>query len=322
MSQVLRQLPVVTNENLLVGLNTSDDAAVYKVNEHQALIHTVDFFTPVVDDPYVFGQIAACNALSDIYAMGGKPLLALNIVGIPEELAEDILPEILKGGADKVKETGAVVGGGHSIKCPEPIYGLSVLGEVHPDKIITNAGAKPGEVLILTKPLGTGIAATAFKADMLDDKLYKNMVDVMSSLNKLASQAAVSCSASSMTDITGFGLMGHANEMAEASNVSLRIKADKIPLISGVTELASMGMLPGGLYKNKKYLDGKVKVNVGVPENIADITFDPQTSGGLLISINEEKTSKLMEMLNVNSKTEARVIGKVEYRQDYNILLE
>jgi len=312
----------VTDENLLVGLHTSDDAAVYKLNDHQALIHTVDFFTPVVDDPYVFGQIAACNALSDIYAMGGKPLLALNIVGIPEELAEDILPEILKGGADKVKESGAVIGGGHSIKCPEPIYGLSVLGEIHPDRVITNAGANPGEVLILTKPLGTGIAATAFKAEMIDDKIYKKMVDVMSSLNKIASQAAVTCNASSMTDITGFGLMGHANEMAEASEVSLRIKAEKIPLISGVTELASMGLLPAGLYRNKKHLNGKVKITAEVPENIADIAFDPQTSGGLLISVNEEKASKLMKILNANGNTEACIIGKVEYRKDYNILLE
>lgn len=312
----------MTNENLLVGLNTSDDAAVYKLNDNQALIYTVDFFTPVVDDPYIFGQIAACNALSDVYAMGGKPLLALNIVGIPEQMTEDVLPYILKGGADKVKESGAVVGGGHSIICPEPIYGLSVLGEVHPDKVITNAGAKPGEVLILTKPLGTGIAATAFKADMIDDKLYKKVIDIMSSLNKVASEAAVSCDASSMTDITGFGLMGHANEMAEASRVSLRIEADKIPIISGVTELASMGLLPAGLYRNKKHLEGKVKVDARVPENIADIVFDPQTSGGLLISIDEEKALKLMAILAASGNNHARIIGRVENRQDYNILLE
>lgn len=322
MSQVLRQLPMITNENLLVGLETSDDAAVYKINENIALIHTVDFFTPVVDDPYTFGQIAACNALSDIYAMGGKPLLALNIVGIPEELAEDILPKILMGGFDKVKESGAVVGGGHTIKNPEPIYGLSVLGEINPNKIITNAGAKPGDVLILTKPLGTGIAATAHKADILDDELYKIMVKVMSTLNKGASEAAVLCGVSGMTDITGFGLMGHANEMAQASNVSLRIKAEKIPFLPGIEKLAAMGLLPGGLYKNKEHIMGKVNIQSAIPEYIADIVFDPQTSGGLLISIAEEKASELLEMLKTQGYSNASIIGNVEHRQEYNILLE
>lgn len=306
----------------MIGLNTSDDAAVYKLSDTLALIHTVDFFTPVVDDPYTFGQIAACNALSDIYAMGGKPLLALNIVGIPEELAEALLPDILRGGADKVKESGAVVGGGHSIKSPEPIYGLSVLGVVSPTEVISNAGAKPGDVLILTKPLGVGIATTALKADMLSDSVYKKVVDLMCSLNKHASEAAISCGVKGMTDITGFGLIGHAYEMAVSSDVSFRIKADKIPFLPEIKEFASMGILPAGLYKNKKYFDGKVKIAPGVSEDVVDIVFDPQTSGGLLISVSERKAEGLIEILLAKGVHQACIVGNVENYHDYSVILE
>ena len=305
-----------------MGLDTSDDAAVYKINDDLALIHTVDFFTPVVDDPYTFGQIAACNALSDIYAMGGNPILALNVVAFPEELVENILPDVLRGGADKVIEAGAVVGGGHSIKSPEPIYGLSVIGEISTDKIMTNAGAKPEDVLILTKPLGIGVATTALKADMLSKETERQAVEVMSTLNREASQAAVQTGVNAITDITGFGLLGHAFEMAEASKVTLRLKAGLLPILSGVEELAAMGILPAGLYHNKKYLKGKISISSEVPEALTDLAFDPQTSGGLLISVSEDRASVLLKLLKESGVKDATVIGKVVEPQDYRIILE
>jgi selenide,water dikinase len=319
---VLRQIPVLKNQNLLVGLDTSDDAAVYRVSDEMALISTVDFFTPVVDDPYTFGQIAACNALSDIYAMGGKPILALNVVAFPEDLVEDILPGVLKGGADKIKEAGAVVGGGHSIKNPEPVYGLSVLGQVHPDRVITNAGAKPGDVLILTKSLGTGVATTALKAGMLDEKTEKLVVKIMSTLNKAASEAATEIGVHAVTDITGFGLMGHAYEMAEASNVTIKINSRAIPVIPGVEELAAMGLLPAGLYHNRRYLEGKIKVCDGIPEVVSDLVFDPQTSGGLLISLKKEKAEALANLLESKGVVGAAVIGEVVDPSEFRIVLE
>jgi selenide,water dikinase len=305
-----------------VGLDTSDDAAVYKINDDLALIHTVDFFTPVVDDPYTFGQIAACNALSDIYAMGGNPILALNVVAFPEELVESILPDVLRGGADKVIEAGAVVGGGHSIKSPEPIYGLSVIGEISTDKIMTNAGAKPGDVLILTKPLGIGVATTALKANMLSKETERQAVEVMSTLNREASKAAVQTGVNAITDITGFGLLGHAFEMAEASKVTLRLKAGLLPILSGMEGLAAMGILPAGLYHNKKYLKGKISISSEVPEALTDLAFDPQTSGGLLISVSEDRASVLLKLLKESGVKDATVIGKVVEPQDYRIILE
>lgn len=312
----------MNSENLLVGLDTSDDAAVYKITDDIAIIQTVDFFTPVVDNPYTFGQISACNALSDIYAMGGKPFLALNIVAFPENLVESILPEVLKGGADKVIEAGAVVGGGHSIRNPEPIYGLAVLGSVHPDKIMTNAGAKPGDILVLTKPLGTGIATTAFKADMLDKDLERHAVEIMCTLNNGASHAALQVGVNAITDITGFGLLGHTFEMAEASKVTIKLKAESMPLLSGIEELAAMGLLPAGMYHNKRYLKGKVKIESSVPERLSDIAFDPQTSGGLLISVKKEKAQELIELLKQNNVEHAAAIGKVVEPEDYRVVLE
>ncbi|MDK2877791.1 MAG: selenide, water dikinase [Thermoanaerobacteraceae bacterium] len=305
-----------------MGLDTSDDAAVYKINDDLALIHTVDFFTPVVDDPYTFGQIAACNALSDIYAMGGNPILALNVVAFPEELVESILPDVLRGGADKVIEAGAVVGGGHSIKSPEPIYGLSIIGEISSDKIMTNAGAKPGDVLILTKPLGIGVATTALKANMLSKETERQAVEVMSTLNREASKAAVQTGVNAITDITGFGLLGHAFEMAEASKVTLRLKAGLLPILSGMEGLAAMGILPAGLYHNKKYLKGKISISSEVPEALTDLAFDPQTSGGLLISVSEDRASVLLKLLKESGVKDATVIGRVVEPQDYRIILE
>ncbi|MDN5331063.1 MAG: selenide, water dikinase [Tepidanaerobacteraceae bacterium] len=310
------------HENLLVGLETSDDAAVYKIDDELAIIHTVDFFTPVVDDPYLFGQIAACNALSDIYAMGGKPLLALNIVGFPENLVEDVLPLVLKGGADKVIEAGAIIAGGHSIKTPEPIYGLSVLGAVHPAKVLTNSNAKPGDVLILTKPIGTGIFTTAMKAGMVDEVTEKEAIGVMNTLNKAASEAAVKEGVNAITDITGFGLLGHAYEMAVASGVTIKIEAERVPVISGILECASMGLLPAGLYANRRYLKSKVIFSNNIKEELQDVLFDPQTSGGLLISCPEEKADVLMEELKKNGVKWAEIIGWVVEKSDRGVIIE
>lgn len=305
-----------------MGLDTSDDAAVYKLSPELAIIHTVDFFTPVVDDPYLFGQIAACNALSDIYAMGGKPLLALNIVGFPEDLVENVLPLVLKGGADKVIEAGAIIAGGHSIKTPEPVYGLSVLGAIHPDRVITNAGAKPGDVLILTKPLGTGVFTTAAKAGLIDSTTEKEAIEVMKTLNREASEAAVNAGVSAVTDITGFGLLGHAYEMASASEVTVKIKAEKVPVISGILEYAAMGLLPAGLYANRKYLEGKVELSKNVKEELVDVLFDPQTSGGLLISCPEQTAASLMKELENREIKGAAIIGRVEKKSASALVVE
>ncbi len=305
-----------------MGINTSDDAAVYKISETQAIIFTTDFFTPIVDDPYAFGQIAACNALSDVYAMGGRPFLVLNVVAFPEELAETILPDILRGGFDKVLEAGAVVGGGHSIKCLEPVYGLSVLGEISPDKVITNSGAKPGDVLILTKPLGVGIASTALKADMLDPEAYKVLVSVMTMLNRHASEAAVQVGVNAMTDVTGFGLMGHACEMALASDVTIKIKAKSIPVLPGVDQLARMGLLPAGLYHNKNHFSDMTVCLSEVDEFLYDIAFDPQTSGGLLISVTREKAPGLLDELFERGVKDAAIIGEVVDAKQAKIFIE
>jgi len=252
-------LPKVEDKNLLVGIDTSDDAAVYKINDEVALIKTLDFFTPVVNDPYKYGQIAAANALSDVYAMGGKPLLALNIVCFPNCLDPNILAQIIKGGADKVAEAGAIIAGGHSLEDDEPKYGLSVTGLVNPKKLITNSGARAGDYLVLTKPLGTGIINTGIKGNLAGDETVKNAIEVMSALNKKAAEVMVEVGVSACTDITGFGLLGHAAELARASGVSLQICTKSIPIIEGTKELASMGLIPAGAYNNKNFLAEDIK---------------------------------------------------------------
>ncbi len=304
---------------MIVGIDTSDDAAVYKIDEDKAVILTMDFFTPIVDDPYTFGQIAAANSLSDIYAMGGRPVTAMNIVCFPTCLPIDILKEILKGGADKVKEAGAIVVGGHSVEDDEPKFGLSVMGMVHPGKVTANSGAKPGDMLILTKPLGIGILNTAIKADLTDEGVYKKAVDVMSYLNKDACEAMMKVGINGCTDITGFGLLGHGYEMAEASNVSLEIWSDYIPIIKESIELAKMGIIPAGAYNNEGYIGEHVRFDKSIKQEIRDIMYDPQTSGGLLISVPEENSEKLMEELRKNNKTDFNIIGKVKTKGKYSI---
>jgi selenide,water dikinase len=247
----------------------------------------------VVDDPYTFGQIAAANSLSDVYAMGGKPTVALNIVCFPSCLSIDILGEILKGGADKVLESGAVVIGGHTVDDDEPKYGLSVMGVVHPNKVLKNYGAKIGDVVIITKPLGTGIINTAIKGEIASKEAYDQAVKVMSTLNKYAGEIIVNYEVTACTDITGFGLMGHAYEMADASQVTLKLYKDKIPYIQSAKEYAQMGFVPAGAYNNRSYIEGKYEFN-NTPEWMKDILFDPQTSGGLMITCSREESEKIM----------------------------
>ncbi|TCO79872.1 selenophosphate synthase [Marinisporobacter balticus] len=316
MAQVLCHLPKVQHENLLVGLETSDDAAVYKLNDDTAIIQTLDFFTPVVDDPYMFGQIAAANSLSDVYAMGGEPILAMNIVCFPTCVSMDILTEILKGGADKVREAGALLVGGHSVDDNEPKYGLSVTGLVSPDEVMSNDLSKPGDKLVLTKPLGTGILNTAIKAGMLSEDTIKKVMHVMASLNDIGAKGMKKVGVNSCTDITGFGFLGHAYEMAKASNVTLKINAKDIPVLEGTIAHANMGLVPAGAYSNEDYLKGNVVFDEGVPTHMRDILFDPQTSGGLLISVNKDRVKDLTEFYNKNLLTEFSIVGEVVEKED------
>lgn len=310
----------MNDKNLIVGIDTSDDAAVYKLNDEMATIQTLDFFTPIVDDPYTFGQIAAANSLSDVYAMGGKPIVALNIVCFPNCLNMNILGEILRGGADKVLEAGAVIVGGHTVQDDEPKYGLSVTGIVHPDKVLKNYGSETGDILILTKPIGLGIINTAIKAKIASKEAYEKAVKVMAYLNKYAGEIITDYNITSCTDITGFSLIGHAYEMAEPSKKTFRIFKDAIPFIKEAKEYASMGLIPAGCYENKRYLEGKYLLK-NVESWMEDILFDPQTSGGLLISCKEKDYIDILTRLE-NLEVESAVIGRVEDFNDAYIVVE
>ncbi len=322
MTQVLRQLEKVTDENLLVGLETSDDAAVYKINDELAIIQTLDFFTPVVDDPFVFGQIAATNSLSDVYAMGGEPRLAMNIVCFPNCLSPDVLAEILKGGADKVREAGALTVGGHTVEDDEPKYGLSLTGFVHPDKVLTNSNAKVGDILINTKPLGLGIINTAIKADLADKEAYDIAVKLMTTLNKYAKEAIDQVGGvNSLTDITGFGLIGHGVEMARGSGVTIKIDHKSLNIIPQALEYANMGLVPAGAYANRNHAGEHVHIDPKVAKNIEDVLFDPQTSGGLLISVKASHVDKLMEALK-HTPTESAIVGYVVEKEEKALIVE
>ncbi len=298
---------------LLVGTETSDDAAVYQVGKELAIIQTVDFFTPVVDDPYLFGQIAAANALSDVYAMGGEPKLALNLAAFPNCLDIEILGEILRGGADKVMEAGAVLAGGHTISDEEPKYGLCVTGFVHPENMWKNYGARPGDSLILTKPLGSGIISTAVKGELASEEELREAVKVMTTLNKYARDLAANFSVHSCTDITGFGLAGHAMEMAKGSEATLVIETEKLPVLPGVQEYAEMGLIPAGAYRNREFLESGMESRTeGWRE---DVLFDPQTSGGLLLAVPQEEAPELMKLLS-GLELPSAVIGEVTGKQE------
>jgi selenide,water dikinase len=305
-------LPKIKNPNVLVGFNSVDDAGVYKIRDDLALVQTVDFFPPVVDDPYDFGAIAAANSLSDIYAMGGKPLSALNIVGYPpKSLPLSVLDEILRGGADKAQEADVAIIGGHTIKTKEPIYGMAVTGAIHPDKIISNTTAKVGDSLVLTKPLGIGLITTAIKKGQVEEKWVAEAVKIMTFLNKFASEAMLDVGINACTDITGYGLLGHLWELVQASKVGARIFSSKIPVIDFAWELAKQRVVPGGTLANLKFIQDKVDWDEGLTEEAKLILSDAQTSGGLLIAVAKEKEQKLMDRLISKGVPNPVVIGKI-----------
>ena len=280
-----------------------------------ALIQTLDFFTPMVDDPYVFGQISAANSLSDVYAMGGVPLVAMNIVCFPSCHDMNVLGEILKGGYDKVVESGALLVGGHTVDDKEPKYGLSVSGIVHPNKVLSNATAKVGDKIVITKPVGVGILNTAMKANMVDKNLSDKVIDIMTHLNKYAAMSFNTINVNSVTDITGFGLLGHALEMAKASNVSIELNSKDIPVIDGAIDFARMGIIPGGMYKNRNYVSKDV-YSKDIDEALEDVLYDPQTSGGLLVSVPSEYADELVRDMKKNGSIEAKIIGEVKSKED------
>lgn len=289
-----------------------DDAGVYRLSPDLALVQTVDFFTPVVDDPYTFGQVAAANALSDIYAMGAAPLTALNLVAFPIcTLGVPVLQEILRGGCDKVAEAGAVILGGHSIEDDEPKYGLAVTGVVHPDRIVTNQGARPGDWLVLTKPLGTGVLATALKAGLLDTETERLLGETMATLNAGASRAMLRVGVSACTDITGFGLLGHLRELAFNSKVDLEVDATAVTYLPQARKLAGQGIIPAGAYKNREYLAPYVEVLGTVNAAEQDLLYDPQTSGGLLLVVDENRKEELLTALRQEGIRRPGVIGRV-----------
>jgi selenide,water dikinase len=282
----------------LVGINTGDDAAVYKISEDTALIQTVDFFPPVVDDPYDFGAVAVANALSDVYAMGGHPLIALNIVGFPVDLDKEILGQILRGGAEKAQEAGVIIIGGHTIDDPEPKYGLSVTGVVAPGHQVANVGARPGDRLVLTKPLGAGILTTAHKNGALGDAALKNIVEVMATLNRDAAEAMIEVGANACTDVTGFGLLGHLKSMLDGSGVGARITLSNVPIIPDAWEMGERGFIPGGTGRNRLWVEDEVDWDADVSAMGRTILMDAQTSGGLLIAVTEDAEPRLHAALS------------------------
>jgi selenide,water dikinase len=302
---------VVTHPDLLVGTGTVDDAGVYRLGDDTALVLTVDFFPPVIDDPYNYGAIAVANSLSDIYAMGGRPLLGLNIVGFPVELPKNILGEILRGGSDKAQEAGCLIIGGHTVDDREPKYGLAAVGLVEPGKEVTVAGAKPGDRLVLTKPLGTGIITTAGKQERVSPEVMERAVAVMSKLNRAASEAMLKVGVNACTDVTGFGLIGHLNNIMEASGAGAELRLSDIPVIPGAWELLEQGIVPGGTHRNFEGAGQRVRWHQDVSENTRLLLCDAQTSGGLLISVPEDRTDALLKELEAAGIEGARVIGEL-----------
>jgi len=310
--QVLHHLDKIDDPNVLVGFNSVDDAGVYKLTEDLALVQTVDFFPPVVDVPYDFGAVACANSLSDVYAMGGKPVSALNIVGFPSnKLPLEILEEILKGGADKAKEAGISIIGGHSIKTKEPLYGLSVTGVIHPDRIVKNRGAEVGDLLILTKPLGLGVITTALKQKKISPELERKVTDIMTTLNRDASEAMVEVGIKAATDVTGFGLLGHLWEMCSSSGVGAEIFLSRIPTIKEVWDLVEKKIVPGGTVANLEFTEDKVIWEEGITQEAKIVLADAQTSGGLLICCPQDKKDKLLDLIRNRCVSNYNVIGEI-----------
>jgi selenide, water dikinase len=307
---------------LLVGISTGDDAGVYRVAPDLAVVNTVDFFTPVVDDPFTFGQIAAANAMSDIYAMGGTPRTALNIVCWPQTgLPGSMLAEILRGGAEKAQEAGAVIVGGHSVADEEVKYGMAVTGVINPNRIIRNVGARAGDALVLTKPIGTGVLMTAFKRDRLASEHYAAAVKSMGELNAAASAAMLKYAVHAATDITGFGLVGHAAGMAEGSGVTLVFEESDLPLLPGALEACRAGMIPGGGKRNREFYAAMTRISDEIADAMVELAFDPQTSGGLLIALSADEAVAILADLQQGGNLDAAIIGRVEDRGDFPIEL-
>jgi selenide,water dikinase len=310
---VLRQIQPVRHPDLLVGTETCDDAGVFRLSDDLALVQTVDFFPPLVDDPYQFGRIAATNSLSDVYAMGGEPLTALNIVGFPDkELEYDVLVEILRGGGDVAREAGCVIVGGHSVRDAEVKYGLSVTGRVHPKRIWTNAGAKSGDRLVLTKPIGSGVLCSAAKAGRMPEEDLAEAIGVMATLNKGAREAGVEVGVNACTDITGFGLVGHAAEMAEGSDVTITLHAASVPLLKRTLEFARAGVLTRAANTTRQHLGAALFIDPRVEEALAGVLMDAQTSGGLLLSVPADRAEALVAGLKARGAPCAALIGEVE----------
>lgn len=313
-------LPTHTDDRLLVGYDKSDDASVYQVTDHLAIVQTVDFFPPIVDDPYLFGQIAAANALSDIYAMGAEAKLAMNVMCVNMKMGRDAVRLILEGGYNKAYEGGVIITGGHTIEDKEPKYGLSVTGFVEPQKLLRNSSARPGDVLILTKPLGVGILMTAAQGDFVAKPLLQQLYEQMAQLNKTARDVMVRYDTHSCTDVTGFGLIGHACEMADGSDTTIHFKASSIPFHKEALDMAAMGLIPAGAYRNRDFAAGRVLAD-GIEKRLMDILYDPQTSGGLLMAVSEEDASRLERDLK-NVLPCAAVIGYVGEREGASIVIE
>lgn len=310
-----------SDPRLIVGYDKSDDASVFVIDENTALIQTTDFFPPIVDNPYLYGKIAATNALSDVYAMGGEPKLALNIMCAAEGMSDDTIREILRGGYDAAYDAGAIITGGHTIKGAEPIYGLAVSGFVHPEKVLTNSNAQPGDVLILTKPLGVGIITTGAKADMVENEVMDRIYTQMATLNKAARDVMVQYNVHSCTDVTGFGLLGHSYEMAQGSNCSVHIRVDEVPYHAEALELASMGLIPTGAYRNREYAEKGVAVRSNISLAMQDILYDPQTSGGLLFALPQAEADRCLEQLKKTIPA-AAIVGYISEKEDVYIILE
>ena len=321
LAQLLEGIQVHRDPNLLVGFDRSDDASVYKISDELALVQTVDFFPPIADDPYLFGQIAAANALSDVYAMGGEPKLCLNIMAVPKDMPQEAVHNLLRGGYDKVYEAGALITGGHSILDDEPKYGLAVTGFVHPDKMLTNSGAKPGDVLLFTKPIGIGVLTTAAKADMAPPEAMALAHKLMTTLNKAARDVMVQYRVHACTDVTGFGLLGHGLEMAQGSGVELEINVEAVDFIPASVELAKIGILPEGMYRNRAFAESSVDPGEAKLWQ-QDLLYDPQTSGGLLMAVDPADADALFEALKAAVPSAQRLGAVQEYRGGKRIFLK
>ena len=321
LASMLEGFKTHSDPRLIVGYDKSDDASVFVLDKETALIQTTDFFPPIVDDPYLYGRIAATNALSDVYAMGGEPKLALNILCVPESMPDDAVRRILQGGYDAAYEAGAIITGGHTIRGAEPIYGLAVSGFVHPDQVLTNSGAKPGDALILTKRLGVGILTTGAKAEMTESAVMERVYAQMATLNKAARDVIVHYPVNSCTDVTGFALIGHSYEMAQGSGCSIHLTVRSIPIYEEALELASMGFVPAGAYRNRAFAEQGVSAAGDIPLALQDIFYDPQTSGGLLVSLPAAYADDCLEKLR-RAAPDAAIIGYVTEKQDCPIYLE